>query len=101
MPNEFDLIVTPTMPTAAYAAEALFPAGAQLNELGYCFDHNPFTWLFNVTLQPAASVPCGMTKEGLPVGLQIAGQRYDDVGVLRAARAYEAGFPAIEEWPAL
>jgi Asp-tRNA(Asn)/Glu-tRNA(Gln) amidotransferase A subunit family amidase len=99
--REFDLIVTPTMPTVAYDAEALFPEGAEMNELGYYFDHNPFTWPFNVTLQPAASVPCGLTAAGLPVGLQIAGQHHDDFGVLQAARAYEANFPAIEEWPAL
>ena len=99
--KDFDLIVTPTMPTVAYGAEAIYPDGAELNDVGYCFDHNPFTWIYNLTFQPAVSLPCGLTESGLPVGLQIAGQRHDDVGVLQAAHAYESNFPAFETWPTL
>ena len=47
----------------------------------------PFTWPFNVTGQPAASLPCGFTRDGLPIGLQIVGSRYDDAAVLRACAA--------------
>jgi len=53
----------------------------------------PFTYPFNLTQQPAASVPCGFTADGLPIGLQIVGPRYGDALVLRAARAYEAAHP--------
>jgi len=49
----------------------------------------PFTLTFNLTRQPAATVPCGLDREGLPIGLQIVGRRFDDVGVLAMARAFE------------
>jgi aspartyl-tRNA(Asn)/glutamyl-tRNA(Gln) amidotransferase subunit A len=53
----------------------------------------PFSFPFNLTQQPAASVPCGFTSDGLPVGLQIAGRMYDDAGVLAASYAYELADP--------
>ena len=53
----------------------------------------PFTYPFNLTQQPAATVPCGFTKAGLPAGLQIVGRMHDDKTVLRAARAYERERP--------
>ncbi|MEE8273795.1 MAG: amidase family protein, partial [Alphaproteobacteria bacterium] len=53
------------------------------------------------TQQPAASIPCGFTKDGLPVGLQIVGPMYDDALVLRAARAYETAHPFADRHPAL
>ena len=53
----------------------------------------PFTYPFNLTQQPAATVPCGFTAAGLPIGLQIVGPRHADARVLRAARAYEAAHP--------
>jgi aspartyl-tRNA(Asn)/glutamyl-tRNA(Gln) amidotransferase subunit A len=56
-------------------------------------DWTPFTYPFNLTQQPAASLPCGLTAAGLPVGLQIVGARYDDARVLRASRAFEAVQP--------
>ncbi len=52
-----------------------------------------FTYPFNITGQPVASVPCGWTDDGLPVGLQIVGRRFDDVTVLRAAAAFEQVLP--------
>lgn len=54
----------------------------------------PFSYPFNLTQQPAITVPCGLTSAGLPVGLQIVGRAHDDVTVLRAARAYETVHPA-------
>lgn len=53
----------------------------------------PFTYPFNLTQQPAATVPCGFTRSGLPIGLQIVGGRYADALILRVARAYEAAHP--------
>ena len=54
---------------------------------------SPYTYPFNLTQQPAASVPCGLTRAGLPAGLQIVGPRYADALVLRAARAFESARP--------
>ena len=58
-----------------------------------------FSYPFNLTQQPAASVPCGFTDDGLPVGLQIVGRRHADALVLRAARAYERANPLADRRP--
>jgi Asp-tRNA(Asn)/Glu-tRNA(Gln) amidotransferase A subunit family amidase len=58
-----------------------------------------FTFLFNFTGRPAATVPAGFTEDGLPVGLQIVGRRLDDALVLRASAAYEAAAPWRDHWP--
>jgi aspartyl-tRNA(Asn)/glutamyl-tRNA(Gln) amidotransferase subunit A len=58
-----------------------------------------FTFPFNLTGQPAASVPAGFTPDGLPVGLQIVGRRLEDGLVLRASAAYEAAAPWRDRWP--
>ena len=59
----------------------------------------PFSIPFNMTQQPAASVPCGFTRAGLPVGLQIAGRMVDDAGVLAAAWAYQSADPHFDVTP--
>jgi aspartyl-tRNA(Asn)/glutamyl-tRNA(Gln) amidotransferase subunit A len=56
-------------------------------------DWTPFTYPFNLTQQPAAAIPCGLTKKRLPVGLHIVGPRYADALVLRATRAFESAHP--------
>jgi aspartyl-tRNA(Asn)/glutamyl-tRNA(Gln) amidotransferase subunit A len=58
-----------------------------------------FTFPFNFTGQPAATVPAGFTQDGLPIGLQIVGRRLDDALVLRASAAYEAAAPWRDRWP--
>ena len=58
-----------------------------------------FTFAFNLTGQPAATVPCGVTRDGLPIGLQIVGRRFDDVTVLRASAAFEAARPWADRRP--
>jgi aspartyl-tRNA(Asn)/glutamyl-tRNA(Gln) amidotransferase subunit A len=87
---DWDLLVTPTLPIPAFAAGREVPEGWP--RPGWP-SWTPFTYPFNLTQQPAASVPCGFTADGLPVGLQIVGPRYGDALVLRAARAYEAAHP--------
>jgi aspartyl-tRNA(Asn)/glutamyl-tRNA(Gln) amidotransferase subunit A len=62
-------------------------------------DWSPFTYPFNMTGQPAASIPCGFTADGLPVGLHIVGPMYGEAVVLRIARAYERAMPPV--FPAL
>ena len=58
-----------------------------------------FTYQFNMTGQPAATVLAGFTRDGLPIGLQIIGRQRDDATVSRAAAAYEAAAPWKDEWP--
>jgi aspartyl-tRNA(Asn)/glutamyl-tRNA(Gln) amidotransferase subunit A len=87
--RDYDLLVTPTVPIAAFDAEQYPGANAAKGWV----DWTPFTYPFNLTQQPAASVPCGLTRAGLPVGLQIVGPKYADALVLRASRAFEAVRP--------
>ncbi|MGH3446172.1 MAG: amidase family protein, partial [Nocardioidaceae bacterium] len=82
----YDLLVTPTMPIPAFAAGRDAPEGWQ-SQLWTSW--TPYTYPFNMTQQPAMSVPCGFTGAGLPVGLQVVGPRHADALVLRAGRAYE------------
>ena len=85
--ERYDLLVTPTLPLAA------FRAGQEMANLlreKRWTDWTPFSYPFNLTQQPAATVPCGLTKKGLPVGLHIVGARHADALVLRAARAFES-----------
>ncbi|MEU7646686.1 amidase [Streptomyces huasconensis] len=85
----YDLLVTPTLPVTAFEAGVEVPKGSGHRRwTGW----TPFTYPFNLTQQPAATVPCGVDEEGLPVGVQIVGARHTDTVVLRAAHAlYEAG----------
>jgi aspartyl-tRNA(Asn)/glutamyl-tRNA(Gln) amidotransferase subunit A len=85
--ERWDLLVTPTLPIPAFEAGVEVPKGWPGR--GWP-SWTPFTYPFNLTQQPAASVPCGFSAAGLPIGLQIVGPRYGDALVLRAARAYEA-----------
>jgi aspartyl-tRNA(Asn)/glutamyl-tRNA(Gln) amidotransferase subunit A len=88
--QDWDLLLTPTLPLPAFEAGREVPAGWPEERWP---SWTPFTYPFNLTQQPAASVPCGFTGAGLPIGLQIVGPRYGDALVLRAARAYEAAHP--------
>jgi aspartyl-tRNA(Asn)/glutamyl-tRNA(Gln) amidotransferase subunit A len=89
--RRFDLLLTPAMPLPAFEAGHLMPP---VGGWGSAWtDWAPFSYPFNLTQQPAASVPCGLTKEGLPIGLQIVGPIGADALVLRASRAFEAAHP--------
>lgn len=90
--QSYDLLVTPSLPIPAFAAGEEVPPGSGMTRWP---EWTPFTYPFNLTQQPAASVPCGLTSQGLPAGLQIVGPRFADALVLRAARAYEKAAP----WP--
>jgi aspartyl-tRNA(Asn)/glutamyl-tRNA(Gln) amidotransferase subunit A len=85
----YDLLLTPTLPVTAFEAGADRPARSAGESLSW----TPFTYPFNLTGQPAATVPCGFASDGLPAGLQIVGRWRDDVTVLRAAAAFEAARP--------
>lgn len=88
--EKYDLLLTPTMPIPAFTAGQELPDGSTADRW---MSWSPFTYPFNLTQQPAASVPCGFTKTGLPVGLQIIGGMHDDATVLRACRAFERERP--------
>lgn len=86
--TRYDLLVTPTVAVPPFAAGRLAPE--TMGGVGDDWTRwASFSYPFNLTQQPAASVPCGFTKAGLPVGLQIVGPMHDDRRVLRAARAFE------------
>ena len=90
--DKYDLLLTPTMAVTA------FPVGQHPSEIdgkkvNRFWGYTPFTFLFNMTMQTAASVPCGFSKAGLPVGLHIVGKRGDEATVLRAAAAFERAYP--------
>jgi aspartyl-tRNA(Asn)/glutamyl-tRNA(Gln) amidotransferase subunit A len=96
--NEFDLLLTPTMPTEAFAAEGPPPSeidGKPIPLLGAV----AFTYPFNLSGHPAASVPAGLTPAGLPAGLQIVAPRHREDLLLQAARAYEKDRPWDDKWP--
>lgn len=91
----FDFVLSPTSPMPAYAAELPGPT----NDPARPFEHIAFTLPYNMSEQPAASINCGYTGAGLPIGLQIIGARHDDLGVLRLSRAWEQLRPAQRPWP--
>jgi Asp-tRNA(Asn)/Glu-tRNA(Gln) amidotransferase A subunit family amidase len=80
---------------APFAAEWAGPT----NDPGRPLEHIGFTLPFNMSEQPSASINCGYTGDGLPIGLQITGRRHDDLGVLQIAFAYEQLRPAQRDWP--
>jgi aspartyl-tRNA(Asn)/glutamyl-tRNA(Gln) amidotransferase subunit A len=91
----FDFVISPTSPVPAFAAELPSPTNDPLHGL----EHIAFTVPYNMSEQPAASINCGYTSSGLPIGLQIAGQRFDDLGVLRVSRAFEILRNTPKQWP--
>jgi aspartyl-tRNA(Asn)/glutamyl-tRNA(Gln) amidotransferase subunit A len=91
----FDYVISPVSPVPAFAAELPSPTNDPLRPL----EHIGFTVPFNMSEQPAASINCGYTRAGLPIGLQIAGQRFDDLGVLQVARAFEHIREPQRPWP--
>ena len=95
--TRYDLLLTPQMPVPALHAGMEAPEGGMFGD--QWVEWSPYTYPFNITQQPAASVPCGFTSEGLPIGLQIVGPPRHDALVLRAARAFESArpFPTLSE----
>jgi len=92
----YDLLVTPTEPIVAFAAGTEVPeASSEPRWTSW----TPFTFPFNMTHQPAATVPCGFSGSGLPIGAQIVGPRHGDALVLSACAAIEAALPWRDRWP--
>lgn len=93
----FDFVLSPVAPMTAFAAELPGPS----NDPERPFEHIAFTLPFNMSEQPALAVNAGHGASGLPIGLQIAGRRHDDLGVLRLGRAWEQLRGPQRPWPAL
>jgi aspartyl-tRNA(Asn)/glutamyl-tRNA(Gln) amidotransferase subunit A len=91
----FDYVLSPVSPVPTYRAEWETPT----NDVKRPLEHISFTMPYNMSEQPAASINCGYTKEGKPIGLQIAGRRFDDLGVLRLARWFETARGSQRSWP--
>jgi len=98
--EKYDLLLTPTVAVPPFELGSFGPreiAGRKVSPISWM----ALTYPFNMTGQPAASVPCGWTDDGLPVGLQIVGRRFDDATVLRAAAAFEQASPWTGKHPLL
>ncbi|MEU5687464.1 amidase [Streptomyces venezuelae] len=91
--STYDLLVTPTLPITAFEAGVEVPKGSGHRRwTGW----TPFTYPFNLTQQPAATIPCGADDDGLPIGVQVVAARHADAVVLRAAQAlYESGSASV------
>jgi aspartyl-tRNA(Asn)/glutamyl-tRNA(Gln) amidotransferase subunit A len=98
--EDWDFLLTPAVSVAAFPAEKLMPDHWPQHDWDWV-SWAEFSYPFNMSWNPAASVPCGFTADGLPVGLQIVGKRFDDLGVLQAAAAFERIQPWAKERPAL
>jgi aspartyl-tRNA(Asn)/glutamyl-tRNA(Gln) amidotransferase subunit A len=94
--RRFDLLLTPAEPTAAFAIDRQVAHPGQRDWI----DWTPFTFPFNLTGQPAASVPCGLSVDGLPLAIQVVGRLYEDALVMRACHAFQSarplGVPAVD-----
>lgn len=93
--DRIDYLLTPTAPIPAFGVEQAFSS----DDGERPFEHIGFTVPFNMSGQPAVSVNCGWTGDGLPIGLQIVGPRFDDVGVLTLAHLHEQLSPPPRPWP--
>lgn len=98
--EDYDFLLTPTLSVAAFEVGRLNPAHWPQHRWDW-IGWAAFCYPFNFTQQPAASCPAGFTAAGLPVGLQIVGRRYDDLGVLQASAAFEQVRPWARRRPAL
>ena len=92
---DYDFVISPTSPLLPYDAQVESPTRDPHNALA----HIAFTVPWNMSEHPAASVNWGFSREGLPIGVQVVGQRFDDIGVLRLSRALEILRPEQQPWP--
>jgi aspartyl-tRNA(Asn)/glutamyl-tRNA(Gln) amidotransferase subunit A len=98
--QKYDLLLTPTLACPPFQLHIQGPEkiGGKMVDR---FEWLNFTYIMNMTGQPAASIPAGFTKDGLPIGLQIVGRHLDDATVLRASACFEKARPWKDKWPPL
>lgn len=92
---EVDAVLSPTNPIVSYPAEWASPT----NDPARPFEHIAFTVPWNMSEQPAASINCGFSRSGMPIGMQIVGPRFDDMLVLRLSKAFEDWSGGVTNWP--
>ena len=90
--EDYDLLLTPTMAVPAFPVDQ-YPATIAGRSVEPDWAFNPYNFVFNMTGQPAASIPCGFSSEGLPIGLHVVGRMGDEATVLRASAAFEGAHP--------
>ena len=98
--KNYDILITPTLACTAFELgidSALFIDGKDVSKQPLAWQH--YTYPFNLSGHPAASIPCGWSKDGLPIGMQIVGKRLDDVTVLQVSHAFEELFPWQDKKP--
>lgn len=93
--HPYDYVLSPVSPNASFPASWPHP----MNSVKHAMYHIGFTVPFSMSEQPAISVNCGFDGNGVPIGLQIAGKRFDDIGVLQMAKAFETLRPMDRDWP--
>ena len=98
--KQYDILITPTMTTPAVGIEkTLFDKFEVDGRKVGTNDLVPYTYPFNLSTHPAASVPCGFHSDGLPIGMQIVGKRFDEVSVLQVSKAFEEVAPWQDKKP--
>ncbi|ATN35726.1 amidase [Rhizobium sp. ACO-34A] len=90
-----DAVLSPTNPIVSYPADWASPT----NDPEQPFEHIAFTVPWNMSEQPAASINCGFSKTGMPIGLQIVGPRFDDMRVLKLSKLFETWTGGVTNWP--
>ncbi|MFX1444705.1 MAG: amidase [Promethearchaeota archaeon] len=98
--DNFDILITPSTAVPAFGLGMMFPptiAGKGVSPVAWM----SYTYPFNMTGNPAASIPCGWSSEGLPIGMQIIGRRFDDLTVLQVSKAFEDKAPWQDKKPKL
>ena len=96
--KNYDILITPTLACPAFDLGIQFPDkidGKEVNAGGWL----PYTYPFNLSGHPAASIPCGWSSEGLPIGMQIVGKRFDELKVLQVSKAFEEISPWQDKKP--
>ena len=98
--KDYDILVTPTMACPAFELGVSSPSKIDGKKVSLGA-WSPYTHPFNMTGHPAASIPCGWSSEGLPIGMQIIGKRFDEVTVLQVSKAFEEIAPWQDKKPKL
>jgi aspartyl-tRNA(Asn)/glutamyl-tRNA(Gln) amidotransferase subunit A len=96
--ENWDYLITPVASVAAFPVERVRPEHWPEHSWDW-LAWSEFLYPFNMSTHPAASIPCGITSAGLPVGLQIVSRRFNDLGVLQAAAAFEEAMPIAQQRP--
>ena len=97
--NDYDLLLTPTLPIPPFPAETRYPTEINGQEMENYIDWVMLSYAFSIVGLPAITVPCGWTKQGMPVGLQIISRAYSEASVLQAAACFEAANPWADKRP--